>query len=640
MVKVGNVPARLVNEPPLTYSFTPALQGGTTYHWKVVALTNASHLMPSAVAHSSRWTFTTAPGTAGPPAAPSNPAPSNGATGVGTSVQLSWAPGGAGTTYNVAFGTSNPPPQVATGLTNASYTPATLSQSTTYFWRVTAISGGGTTSGPVWSFTTGTSATAAEVVLYASDATTRVGGWTQVPDATAAGGQLLRHADAGYANMSSALANPLHYFEATFQAEANTRYRVWVRMRAQDDSNANDSVYVQFSDSINSAGSAIYRIGTTSGLVDNLWTSYTAASAGWGWSRHAFWLSDTGEVRFQNSGTHTIRIQTREDGVDIDQIVISPATYLNAAPGPVRNDDTIVAKPGGGDPPPPTAPSAPASPSPANGATGVSVTPTLTWSAAGATSYNVAFGTANPPPVVSNGQSQATFSPAAALANSTTYFWRITAVNGVGSTIGPLWSFTTAAATSTPPPDVVIYAGDIPSTSVFGGWTFGSDPASPNQVRLETADNGFQVMNAPLANPTHYVDVTFTAAAGVPYRIWLRLRALNNNNANDAVWVQFSDALSNGNPAYRTGTTSGLLVNLATGAGSTSLNGWGWNNGAYFVSQATSVTFASDGTHTMRIQVREDGIMLDQIVLSPSTYFSKPPGPSSNDSTIVPKPQG
>src|SRR5207302_4812153 len=39
-------------------------------------------------------------------------------------------------------------------------------------------------------------------------------------------------------------------------------------------------------------------------------------------------------------------------------------------------------------------PGAPASPSPASGATGVSMSPTLTWSAAGATSYDVAFGTA------------------------------------------------------------------------------------------------------------------------------------------------------------------------------------------------------------------------------------------------------
>jgi hypothetical protein len=36
--------------------------------------------------------------------------------------------------------------------------------------------------------------------------------------------------------------------------------------------------------------------------------------------------------------------------------------------------------------------------------------------------------------------------------------------------------------------------------------------------------------------------------------------------------------------------------------------------------------------------VREDGVQLDQIILSPSNYLSSPPGGVTNDSTIVPKP--
>ena len=36
--------------------------------------------------------------------------------------------------------------------------------------------------------------------------------------------------------------------------------------------------------------------------------------------------------------------------------------------------------------------------------------------------------------------------------------------------------------------------------------------------------------------------------------------------------------------------------------------------------------------------VREDGVQFDQIVLSPTTYLTSPPGGVSNDSTIVPKP--
>src|SRR5262249_13322796 len=57
-------------------------------------------------------------------------------------------------------------------------------------------------------------------------------------------------------------------------------------------------------------------------------------------------------VRFATTGSHTLRIQTREDGVQIDQVVLSPATYLTSAPGQPSNDATIVPKPV--PPPPPT----------------------------------------------------------------------------------------------------------------------------------------------------------------------------------------------------------------------------------------------------------------------------------------------
>jgi hypothetical protein len=62
-----------------------------------------------------------------------------------------------------------------------------------------------------------------------------------------------------------------------------------------------------------------------------------------------------------------------------------------------------------------------------------------------------------------------------------------------------------------------------------------------------------------------------------------------------------------------------------------------WQNGAYWLSQATIVTSPSDGTQTLRIQVREDGVQFDQIVLSPSQYRNAAPGPVSNDAAIVPK---
>ena len=49
-------------------------------------------------------------------------------------------------------------------------------------------------------------------------------------------------------------------------------------------------------------------------------------------------------VRFTNGGNHTIRVQTREDGVEIDQIVLSPMRFFTRAPGAVTGDQTIVQK--------------------------------------------------------------------------------------------------------------------------------------------------------------------------------------------------------------------------------------------------------------------------------------------------------
>ncbi len=190
----------------------------------------------------------------------------------------------------------------------------------------------------------------------------------------------------------------------------------------------------------------------------------------------------------------------------------------------------------------------------------------------------------------------------------------------------------------TPPPDVVLYASDVPASAMHGAFTTVADPTSPGSVALTTPDNGYVQADEPLPTPTHYVDVTFDAQAATPYRIWLRLKAGANSKYNDAVWVQFSDARVSGSPIYPIGTTSALLVNLATNSSGASLNGWGWGNAAYWISQPTAVSFAASGPHTMRIQVREDGFSLDQIVLSPETYFTAAPGPPTDDATIVAKP--
>jgi hypothetical protein len=68
--------------------------------------------------------------------------------------------------------------------------------------------------------------------------------------------------------------------------------------------------------------------------------------SGWGWQDNGYGAGVMGPlIHFAASGPQTIRIQTREDGLSIDQIVLSPETYVNSAPGALKNDTTIVPKP-------------------------------------------------------------------------------------------------------------------------------------------------------------------------------------------------------------------------------------------------------------------------------------------------------
>ena len=58
----------------------------------------------------------------------------------------------------------------------------------------------------------------------------------------------------GAGKLAVPLAAPTDYVEFQFEAEAGVNYRLWLRGRADNDNWANDSVFVQFSDSVDSGG--------------------------------------------------------------------------------------------------------------------------------------------------------------------------------------------------------------------------------------------------------------------------------------------------------------------------------------------------------------------------------------------------
>jgi hypothetical protein len=105
-------------------------------------------------------------------------------------------------------------------------------------------------------------------------------------------------------------------------------------------------------------------------------------------------------------------------------------------------------------------PSAPSAPTPANGATTVSINQDLSWSGGDSqcpgllATYDVYFGTTSPPPLHhSNGTVKAWNPPS--LSYGTTYYWRIVATDPNGSTSSAEWSFVTEAQPCTAAPSAV-----------------------------------------------------------------------------------------------------------------------------------------------------------------------------------------
>jgi hypothetical protein len=374
-----------------------------------------------------------------------------------------------------------------------------------------------------------------EIVLYTGAATTISGAWRRLTDASAAGGTRLTHPDAGRAKLVAPLASPTDYFELTFEADAGTPYRLWMRVSAEGNVWSNDSIFAQFSDTVDAAGLPVFRIGTSSATTINLEDDTNAGVLNWGWQDNGWGTGVMGPTLiFATSGLHTIRVQTREDGVSIDQIVLSARRYLTGSPGPLESDATILALDGG------------------------------------------------PAPVT----------------------------------------------------EIVIHAGTLPSSALHGNWTIAADPTAASGLALANPDRRAAKLTAPVPSPASYVDVPFSVQAGVPYHVWIRMRAEGNSYANDSIYVQLTGAVdAAGRPVARLGTADGDAVVLQD-YDQAPISGWGWNDNGW-AAVGTPYVFAQAGPQTLRIQQREDGVAIDQIVISPAIYLTTPPGAAINDTTII-----
>lgn len=377
-----------------------------------------------------------------------------------------------------------------------------------------------------------------QYIVHVADVAELFGNWQVVDDPTAAGGRRVFNPDAGLPKLAAPLANPVDYIEIDLPpALRYGPYRVWFRGKAQNNSYSNDSFWVQweFSDDDypDDDHNPIYRIGTTDAMTVVLEDCSGCNLRGWGWQDSGYGRHVVGRSVFFGYGTPgRMRIQRREDGVSIDQIVFSQGgPYFWSPPG-YQKDDTLIL----------------------------------------------------PASTLGGGESS----------------------------------------------DVVVYAG-VDSPQLHGNWTVVDDPTAAGGRRLAHPDQGAPKLAAPLAAPTHFVELLVEVEAGVPYYLHVRGKAARDDPYNDSVFVQFSD-----NETYGIGTTNAIAVNLET-CSSAGLQGWGWRSGGWCESAGTPtrVVWSSSGVHTIRIQTREDGVSIDQIVLSPERFATEAPGAAKNDMTIV-----
>jgi hypothetical protein len=97
--------------------------------------------------------------------------------------------------------------------------------------------------------------------------------------------------------------------------------------------------------------------------------------------------------------------------------------------------------------PPNHAPAAAFKPDPANKSSDVPTNTELTWRGSDPDGqplhYSIALGTSNPPPRMASGLTSTSHNPGR-LETDTNYYWRVTASDGLSTTVGPIWSFQTA----------------------------------------------------------------------------------------------------------------------------------------------------------------------------------------------------
>ncbi len=379
------------------------------------------------------------------PSKPTDPYPSNGAINMGGAVNPSWNNGGGATSYKIYFGTDSSPDngEYKGEITVTSYEPGTLTQNTTYYWRIDAVNSAGITSGNVWSFTTGAGPLPEESIN---------------PNPNNGATNQSRNADLSWSNGGGAIMYNVYF--GTDPTPDSGEYRT-----KQEETSFNlgtldyNTTYYWRIDPINYSGTTtgdVWHFTTEAEPVSmpNKATSPSPSNGATSQSRSVDvnWSNGGGATSYKvyfgassSLGSSSYKGSQASTSYDPGTLDYNTTYYwridaVNSAgttPGDVWHFNT--------EPQPVSLPNKATSPSPSNGATNESRSVDVIWSnGGGATSYKVYFGASSSLGSSSYKGSQASTSyDPGTLDYNTTYYWQIYAVNSGGTTMGDTWSFTT-----------------------------------------------------------------------------------------------------------------------------------------------------------------------------------------------------
>ncbi|MBI3195418.1 MAG: SUMF1/EgtB/PvdO family nonheme iron enzyme [Ignavibacteriae bacterium] len=437
----------------------------TKYYWRVGA-TNSF----GTSGWSTKWIFTTI---GLPPSAPILITPSNNAVDVSTIPELVWNIGNSATSYTLQISTDSLFSTFAynqNGLTDTSQQVNELSNSTKYYWRVSASNSYGTSGwSNVWSFTTttsggGTPCPSTPTVTYEGKTynTVQVGAQCWFKENLDVGTMItgsLNQTNTGtiekfcYNNDTTKCST----YGGLYQWNEAMQYSTTAGAQGICPTGWHIPTYAELltlKATVNNDGNALKAVGQGTGGGEGTNTSgFSALIAGYrNYDGGFYFMGQDAQFWSSSINNTTNSFHLYLTG---QSSIIALTNNSKDFGFSIRclKDISETNNP----------PNQPSNPIPSDSETNVTTSPTLRWSCndpdGDTLTYDVYFGTDHPPATkVSSGQSDTSFN-CSILDTNRTYYWNIIAKDSNGdSTISVIWSFTTSTIVA---PEMI---------QITGGW--------------------------------------------------------------------------------------------------------------------------------------------------------------------------